>query len=332
MKLRRLPRFALTTLALAALPVCAESPTKPAKPAKEPAPTQAPLATLTTKSIPIKLNGKEFTSYIWQGLPKPVLYPIVGPFDLPLTRNWPLVPGNKTEETDHPHHQSLWFAHGDINGIDFWTIGSKAGKIIVSAEPTVTTKDGSTTIVSQENWLAPDDKKLLTSQTTITCQAEGDDRVIDYAITLTASEGELTFGDTKEGTMALRVRPELNLPNKKGVATITNSAGQTGEAAWGKHAAWVDYSATMEGHQIGITCFDHPSNLRHPTTWHARDYGLFAANPFGLHDFEKAPAGTGKYILKAGEKLAFHYCWLFHTGDAASADLATKFKKWAKIP
>jgi hypothetical protein len=303
-------------------------PAKPAKPAKESVPTPGPLATLATKSIPVKLNGQEFTSYIWQGLPRPVLFPIIGPHELSMTRHWPLIPGNPAEETDHPHHQSLWFTHGDINGIDFWTVGPKAGKVIVDAEPTVTTKDGATTIVSQETWQGPDGKKILASTTTITCLAEQTDRIIDYKIVLAATDGDLTFGDTKEGTMALRVRPELNLPNKKGLATITNSAGQTGEAAWGKHAAWVDYSAPISGHTVGIACFDHTSNFRHPTTWHARDYGLFAANPFGLHDFEKAPAGTGKHVVKAGEKLSFHYRWLFHEGDAASADLPKKFAKW----
>ncbi len=319
--------LSFTILTLAALP-CAWSEPAAAKPAKAPAPTQAPLASLTTKSIPVKLNGKEFTNYIWQGLPKPVLFPIIGPFELPMTRSWPLVPGNPAEETDHPHHQSLWFAHGDINGVDFWTIGAKAGKVTIANEPQVTTKDGATTIVSDEIWAGPDGKKMLTSHTTITCSASGEDRIIDYAITLEASAGELTFGDTKEGTMALRVRPELNLPNKKGLAIITNNTGLTGEAVWGKPAAWVDYSAPVSGHTVGIVCFDHPANLRHPTTWHARDYGLFAANPFGLHDFSKVPAGTGKFILKSGEKLAFSYRWLFHPGDANAASVGKKFTDW----
>jgi hypothetical protein len=186
-----------------------------------------------------------------------------------------------------------------------------------------------TTIESAENWLSVEGQRVLTSQTTITCAGSGEDRTIDYAIALHASESELTFGDTKEGTMALRVRPELNLPNKKGLATITNSAGLSGEAVWGQPAAWVDYSAPIAGHTVGIACFDHPGNLRHPTTWHARDYGLFAANPFGLHDFQKSPAGQGRHVLAKGASLSFRYRWLFHAGDAKDARLDEAFKLWA---
>ncbi len=319
----------LVLLALLTAPISAEPPApKTAK--APPIPVPKPLAELTTKSIPVTLHGQPFTTYIWSGLPKPVLYPIIGPSNLPMTRNWPLVPGTEAEEKDHPHHQSFWFAHGDINGIDFWTVGPKAGTIRVNAAPTVTSTDDLTTISSAETWHAPDGATILTSATLMKFRGDATQRTIDYQITLTASETELTFGDTKEGTMALRVRPELNLPIKKGTATITNNTGLTGEAVWGQPAAWVDYSTTIQGHSVGITCFDHPSNLRHPTTWHARDYGLFAANPFGLHDFNKAPAGTGNHVLAKGSSLTFHYLWLFHTGDAAVAHLPAQFSAWAE--
>lgn len=301
-----------------------------AKPKKAAPPPAPPLDATKFKAIKVEVDGKPFTSLIYQGVAKPVLFPIVGPYGLEMTRNYPLKPALPNEEQDHPHHQSLWFAHGDINGIDFWTVGEKAGKIIVQGEPKVSTSNGATTLTTTESWQGPDQKVILTSDTTIVCSADKEDRIIDYTITLHASETELLFGDTKEGTMALRVRPELNLPSKKGLATITNSEGLTGDAAWGKHAAWVDFSAPIEGHTVGIACFDHPSNLRHPTTWHARDYGLFAANPFGLHDFEKADKGAGNFTLKKGGAQTFKYRWVFHKEDAKGADLASKYAAWAK--
>lgn len=318
--------FPISLLALASL-VHAEP--KEAK-KSPPVPAPAPLDPATSKAIPVLIDGAEFTKYIYQGVPKPVLFPIVGPYGLEMTRNWPLRTAKAGEELDHPHHQSLWFAHGDINGVDFWTIGEKAGKVTVQGEPKVEVVKGETTITSSEIWSGPDGKQMLTSQTKIHCAGDKDDRIIDYTITLNASDADLVFGDTKEGTMALRVRPELNLPNKKGVAVVTNSGGETGQGVWGKKAAWVDYSAVIEGKSVGIAAFDHPSNFRHPSTWHARDYGLFAANPFGLHDFEKAPAGTGKHTLKKGESLTFRYRWLFHAGDAKAADVAGKFTQWTK--
>ena len=105
--------------------------------------------------------------------------------------------------------------------------------------------------------------------------------------------------------------------------------GLKDEALWGKAARWVDYTAPVEGKVTGIACFDHPSNLRHPTTWHAREYGLIAANPFGLHDFEKKPKGAGDYVIKKGESLTLRYRWLFHGGDTAAAKIEDRWKKWA---
>ena len=91
----------------------------------------------------------------------------------------------------------------------------------------------------------------------------------------------------------------------------------------------MDYSGLVDGKMTGIACFDHPDNLRHPTTWHARDYGLIAANPFGLHDFEKKDKGAGDYTIKKGESLTLKYRWLFHTGDTAAAKIEDRWKKWA---
>lgn len=289
-----------------------------------------PLDASNSKSIPVKVEGVEFTRFVYQGVPKPVLFPIVGPHELQMTRNWPLAKAKEKEELDHAHHQSLWFAHGDVNGVDFWLNGTpKSGTVAVQGEPKVTQENGTTTIASQEVWSGPDGKKIMSSQTTIRCGGEKQNRWIDYTIVLQATESEVVLGDTKEGTMALRVRPELNLPEKKGVAVVTNSAGHKGGDVWGKKAAWVDYSGVVEGKTVGIACFDHPSNLRHPTTWHARNYGLFAANPFGLHDFLKAPGGAGKHTIAKGESLTFRYRWFFHDGAAAAADVSGQFAKWA---
>ncbi|MFV1981078.1 MAG: DUF6807 family protein, partial [Rhodothermia bacterium] len=147
--------------------------------------------------------------------------------------------------------------------------------------------------------------------------------------------GDVTFGDTKEGMMGIRTNPLLRLTNdkKRGCHTVAgqcmNSEGIEGRDIWGKRAAWVSYWAPFDGRTLGIAIFDHPSNLRHPTWWHARTYGLVAANPFGIHDFEKKPAGTGDFTLEAGKSLAFRYRFLFHQGDAREADIAGEYATFA---
>ena len=285
----------------------------------------------TKGTVAISLNGKPFTELRYTGFAKPILYPILTAGGLNLVRRWPVEAAGPDEEEDHPHHKGLWFTHGAVNGVDFWKEGPDAGRIVVQGTPATSSKDGTVTVVTSENWLAPGDKKICSSSTTITCGTERTDRWLDYAITITASQGDLTLGDTKEGTMGIRSHPALNLKGKVAKGSAINSEGEANAALWGRPAKWVDYTAPVGGETIGIACFDHPSNLRHPTTWHARDYGLIAANPFGLHDFDKKKnaKGSGDHIIKSGESLTLRYRWLFHTGDTKTADIAARWTAWS---
>jgi Family of unknown function (DUF6807) len=113
-------------------------------------------------------------------------------------------------------------------------------------------------------------------------------------------------------------------------ATLTNAAGKTGEdQCWGKPAEWCDISGTVAGKPYGVAVLDHPSNPRHPSTWHVRKYGLLAANIFGLHDFDKKAAkGAGDFPIEPGKTVTFRYRVVIHNGDAKSANLDQKFKDY----
>jgi hypothetical protein len=161
-------------------------------------------------------------------------------------------------------------------------------------------------------------------------------RVIDWQIELNASHGPVTFGDSKEGSMAIRTRPELQLATSsqrgatlaKGQAV--NSEGVRGTAIWAKRADWVDYWAEVEGKTIGVAIFDHPDNLRHPTWWHAREYGLISANPFGIHDFEQGkPADSGNFTITGGQSVTLRYRFVFHEGDPESAKIEELYEQYA---
>ncbi len=127
--------------------------------------------------------------------------------------------------------------------------------------------------------------------------------------------------------MAIRTHPKLEIA--KGARAL-NSEGVQGRDIWGKRAKWVDYSAEIDGKVLGVAIFDHPSNPRHPTWWHARDYGLIAANPFGIRDFQRKPAKEGDYKIPKGESVRFAYRFVFHSGDAKSARVASLYEEWAK--
>ncbi|MDI1249350.1 MAG: PmoA family protein [Lacunisphaera sp.] len=296
--------------------------------------------------VRVEVDGTLFTEYVFgDGASRPYCYPILLADGTGLTRDYPMkkTPG---EDRDHPHHRALMFAHGDANKIDFWNEG-KAGPPL----PKGRTEHFSLGVLghgdegqfqTRNRWLAPDGRVIATDLTTLTFRdAGGGNRTLDYGITIYALPGEpLVLGDTKEGTMAIRVAQWLTPPHRlsgkeiPGTGRIVNAAGDRDAAAWGKRAAWCAYSGEHGGKTYGVAIFDHPQNLRHPTWWMARDYGLFAANPFGQHDFESTkekplPPGLGNHTIPAGGSLTLRYRFFFHEGDPATAKLADHYAAYA---
>jgi hypothetical protein len=290
--------------------------------------------------VDVSIDGQPFTSYVFAGHKKPILYPVLGPGGVPMTRSWPVEKDVAGEAHDHPHHESVWFTHGKVNGVDFWLHRPAKGETATPRVEHVAFKaceGGRDGVIETENrWVAADGTVVCTDTRRIVFGGTPAARTIDYTVTLRADHGAVTLGDTKEGTMALRVRTPLQLKEidgSKGAAGhCVNSEGQRDADAWGKAARWVGYWGTVEGKDVGISILDHPKNLRHPAHWHARDYGLFAANPFGLHDFTGAPPGSGDHVIPDGGTLTLRYLLVFHEGDAEAAGIEPRWRAWSADP
>lgn len=283
--------------------------------------------------IRVEIDGKLFTEYCYRGFSKPILYPVYGPNGARMTRHYPMrdVVG---EEHDHPHQKSMWFTHGDVNGIDFWLEGDDCGKIVHRELLKRSALGDKGEILARNEWRSSKGEPVCEDQTRITFHKLPAGWAIDMQVTILASHGPVTFGDTKEGTMGLRLHPNLRLENEPphvttAVGRALNSEGDRGKEVWGKRAKWVDYWGQIDDKTVGVAIFDHPSNLRHPTWWHARQYGLFAANPFGVHDFEGKPKGEGDYHIEEGESATFLYRILFHEGDAESVNVESAYQAFA---
>jgi hypothetical protein len=303
-----------------ALPVAAEVEVKPAD-----------------DRVTISVDGQLLTELRLTGAPKPYFYPLLGPGGVALTRNYPMrdVEG---EDRDHPHQRSLWFTHGDVNGVDFWAEGPNRGRIVHQKILEARSGADHGVLKTANNWVAPDGKVLLTDETTFIARRspESDTRIFDFIITLRAPDGvDVVFGDTKEGTLGVRLAESMRLkPNQhhagKTRGSILQNTGAKDGATWGKRAEWTAYSGPVDGKTMTVAILDHPSNPRHPTWWHVRDYGLFAANPFGVHDFERKPAGTGNLTLPGGESLTFRYRFILQEGGADAArlnEIAARFRE-----
>ncbi|MCM8771712.1 MAG: PmoA family protein [Candidatus Omnitrophica bacterium] len=281
--------------------------------------------------VDVFINETLFTTYNYsQNNARPFLNPVIGPSGKSIVRK-PASPEN-IEKFDHIHHRGIWVAHGDVNGIDNWSELEGHGKTIHRKFLNLISGPVFGLIHALSDWVDNKGKKILEEERIIKIyNLPFDHRIIDHILILRASETEVVFKDTKEsGLLSIRVHPEMEGRN---TGIITNSYGATGEKeCWGKRSFWVDYSGQIEGVKCGVSIFDHPSNLRYPTYWHVRDYGLFSANFFGLSDFYNDKKISGTYILPYGEELKLFYRIYIHSGDCEESKIKEKYLNFLYLP
>lgn len=278
----------------------------------------------------VTIGGKPFTSYVFNDqlfFDKPVFWPVLSPSGATLNRNFPMVKGVKGEALDHPHHQALWFNYGSVNGIDFWNI-QKGGRRIRHKAAEI---DGAVLKTTLE-WIDKAGTVLLEEQKNVTFG--GGDGVfwMDHDIVLTA-KSETVIGDSKEGAFAIRVARGLE-EIKNGTGRYLNAEGlETSKEVWGKTSPWVALRGTAPGAAgetpVTLAIFSHPSTVNHPPYWHARDYGLFAANPFGRKSYDKA-AEPREIKLAPGESVHARFRFLAYEGTPEKARLDADYADFSK--
>lgn len=284
--------------------------------------------------VNVMLDGELFTTLDSKTYDKPILYPIYSPGQIAMTRDWPMKQDSVGESHDHPHHKSMWISH-EISGIDFWA--EKGGSVKTTSLETKFANASDNVVRTNSEWVKRSDgKTLLTDQTTYWFGGDKASRWINCLVNYRATHGDFQFDDTKEGLFAIRTHPDLRLNAKPsaGVKEVfgraINSAGDSGKDVWGKPAKWMLYFGQINGKPVSIAMYDHPTNLRHPTTWHARDYGLVAANPFGMHHFLGKEKGAGAFKVKDGGTLQLRYRIEFFKGIATAKMIEEKFQDFSK--
>lgn len=304
------------------------------------------------QEIEIKFGDRLFTKYVYHDdIEKPVLYPIYTGSGKMVTRGYPLIPV-AGERSDHPHHLGLWLNYGDVNGLDFWNNSSAIpnekkdhyGEIRHQKITRIHTEgpEGSLDIVA--NWNNSKKETLLIEKTKFEFSQIGHTIIIDRMTTLTAQK-DISFKDNKEGMIGIRVTRALELPadkpeiftdaqgnptevkvlNNEGVTgEYLSSTGITGGDVWGTRAEWVRLSGQIQGEEVALTIIDHPKNPGYPTYWHARGYGLFAANTLGQNAFDKKQQLN--FQLSKGESATFRYRVLVHDSSVLTANDIDRFR------
>ena len=301
------------------------------------------------KKVSVYFGENLFTNYLYvQDYYKPVLHPLITQSGQSLTRGYPIDP-QENERVDHPHHVGYWLNYGDVNGFDFWNHSAAIAKdkkdsygTVFPVSFEVDETKSQLSIVTE--WKAPDGRVLIEEHTDFVFFQKGSHRFIDRTSTLHAKEN-VSLTDNKEGFLGIRVSRALEHPSKKpeiftdanGIASevkVLNNEGVTGEylssegvkgeEVWGTRAQWVSLNGIQNDEAVALTIYDHPENLGYPTFWHARGYGLFAANPLGQKVFSKGDLELNATINK-GERLTFKYRVMVSNGITVDQNIANQY-------
>lgn len=309
------------------------------------------------RRVDIVIDGKPFTSYIYpEDLMKPVLYPIYTSNGSFITRGWPMDP-RPGERVDHPHHVGLWFNYGDVNGLDFWNNSTSIPEDKKNEYGTIMHSSINETIANNERaeldvtsfWRKPNGENLLKEDTKYIFTGGVNQRAIELVIKLTALNEDVSFPDNKEGLLGLRLARQLEHPSDKpekftdanGIATevaemnnegvtglYRSSEGMEGDEVWGTRGRWMNLNGIIDGQPVSVVILDNPQNIGYPTYWHARGYGLFAANPLGQKEFSKGEKILN-YKLNAGQSVVFRYKIVINSGSNLSDDqVHSEFEKF----
>lgn len=304
--------------------------------------------------VDIFIGGKLFTGFLYPDtLEKPVLFPLRTANGAIVTRGFPLEP-KPGEPTDHPHHIGLWFNFENVNGLDFWNNSyaiPKNKKNLygwIRTDRILEAKGGSKGILAYHaNWTNQQKQVLLEETTRFVFSGSMNQRIIDR-ITILKADTEVIFNDAKDGMLGLRLAHELQIPtnedqkftDNKGNVTVVKgstdhiangnyltSAGKTGNDAWSTRGVWCKVFGKMGADSVSIAIIDHPKNPNYPTFWHARGYGLFAANPLGEKVFTNGKSAKN-LTLKKGESVTFRYRIVIKNGKQTIS--ATSLNEMAK--
>ncbi len=311
------------------------------------------------RKVDVLIDGELFTAYRYpENIMKPVLYPLTTPQGTLITRKFPMEKG-EGERVDHPHHAGVWFNYGDVNGLDFWNNSEaipeekkdKYGTIYHREIIGMSDGDDIATLQTGMDWTAPDGKVLLKENTQFVFGVTEEYRFIDRYTTLVAQDEAVSFDDNKEGVLGIRVTRALEHPSDKpevftdangistGVPVINNdgvngnyisSNGVEGTDTWGKRADWINLTSSIGDEKISLVILDHPKNVGYPTYWHARGYGLFAANPLGQKVFSDGKEELN-FKLEPGEEVTFRHRIIIASDMLDKTKLDAEFQNFASV-
>jgi hypothetical protein len=272
--------------------------------------------------IDVMMGENHFTSYRYgDQLTKPILFPLRSPSGIPVNRSYPLA-DVEGESKDHPHHAGLFFTYDDVNNEGFWNNVTSPPQIKHIKVTEMTGGTGRGKLSTVMHWVGKTGDVLLVEKRDMIFCAGTDEYFIDFSIDLIAQDTKVVFGDTKEGMFGIRVADWLREVGGNG-RYLSSEGNRNEKDIWGRRAEWVRLQGQKDGRTIGIVIVNKPNSVNYPTYWHARGYGLFAANPLGQYVFEKARGKENpqrfQLTLQAGQTAHFGFRVIIYEGQRPSS-------------
>jgi hypothetical protein len=318
-------------------------------------------AAVTKDGVEFKAGKEVVARYVTDPkYPKPFLYPVLAPGGVPVTRGYPVekgLPGEAT--TDHVHHKSVWFCHGDVipegvelkaktmdkhgKGVDFWSEAKdkdgnrRHGQMTCVKVGEPKAAGGGVGVETVNEWRTVEGQKIMDETRVVSFRDLPAGRLFTFDITLRAAVCPVSFGDTKEGSFGIRTHDALRPSRGPDGGTVTTADGKSFAPPqkddlpiWGHPTAWIDYSGKVDDKPVGIAVFEGPDNPK--AGWHVRAYGLNGPNPFarGGSGFPSQKGKTDLLRIEKGGELKLRYAVYAHTGDAKTGKVAEAFEAFKK--
>jgi hypothetical protein len=287
-------------------------------------------------SVAIKVGGESFATFVYQDqeITRPYFAHVNAPGGIQVTRNHP--PKEGIDSPDHAtFHPGVWMSFGDINGSDYWRLAAPVSFDRFLIEPKSSEDHGEFAVRLKYLDQKDPTQTVCTQDLRVGIYTVEGGRLMAWDSAF-SSDKPFTFGDQEEMGLGLRVATpiraerdsEIGLPPGNG-AIVSSTGARNETEIWGNSFDWCDYRGELGGKRVGIAIFPHPENFR-PSWFHARDYGMIAANAFGRQAMGKGERSA--VTVQPGEELRLRYGVFIHADPPGQEpDVASAFQQYLKL-